>query len=177
MPLLRDVVTAVGIDLEGHGGHSGSMDEGRPIHVGLHARICRPRRLWGRATLASYREEPLSEGRPALCATLPRTPATGSVQQGVRQVLSVFITVLTASVPTSTATRKETGTQQIDVRTGACSGMLGLTRDPHTAGSFRLVAHDHRRKLPPVCGSRVGHNMPEHSSVRKAAWRSWQRAR
>src|SRR5208283_3649305 len=43
----------------------------------------------------------------------------------VRQVLSVFITVLTASVPTSTATRKETGTQRIDVRTGACSGMLG----------------------------------------------------
>jgi len=81
MPLLRDVVTAVGIDLEGHGGHSGSMDEGRAIHVGLHVRICRPRRLWGRAALASYREEPLSEGRPAVCATLPRTPATGSVQQ------------------------------------------------------------------------------------------------
>ena len=81
MPLLRDVVTAVGIDLEGHGGNSGSMDEGRAIHVGLHVRICRPRRLWGRAALASYREEPLSEGRPAVCATLPRTPATGSVQQ------------------------------------------------------------------------------------------------
>src|SRR5208283_2976949 len=45
MPLLRDVVTAVGIDLEGHGGHSGTMDEGRAIHVGLHAGICRPRRL------------------------------------------------------------------------------------------------------------------------------------
>src|SRR5208283_3017033 len=43
--LLRDVVTAVGIELEGHGGHSGSMDDGRTIHVGLHARICRPRRL------------------------------------------------------------------------------------------------------------------------------------
>src|SRR5271166_731062 len=71
MPLLRDVVTAVGIDLEGHGGHSGSMDEGRAIHVGLHARICRPRRLWGRATLASYREDPLSEGRPARCAPYP----------------------------------------------------------------------------------------------------------
>src|SRR5271166_2077035 len=45
MPLLRDVVTAVGIELEGHGGHSGTMDEGRAIHVGLHAGICRPRRL------------------------------------------------------------------------------------------------------------------------------------
>src|SRR5271157_1261491 len=82
MPLLRDVVTAVGIDLEGHGGHSGTMDEGRAIHVGLHAGICRPRRLAAVQPWPATAKTP-SEGRPAFCATLPRTPATGSLQQGV----------------------------------------------------------------------------------------------
>src|SRR3984885_5523020 len=55
MLLLRNVVAAIGIDLEGHGIHRELRKEVRSCHVGLHRRNCRQGRPWGHATLASYR--------------------------------------------------------------------------------------------------------------------------
>jgi len=41
--LLRNVVTAIGIGLEWHGGHlRGVVDEVAPSHLGLLSQICRP---------------------------------------------------------------------------------------------------------------------------------------
>src|ERR1700733_11748397 len=55
MLLLRNVVAAIGIDLEGHGIHRELRKEVRSCHVGRHRRNCRHGRPWGHATLASYR--------------------------------------------------------------------------------------------------------------------------
>ena len=76
MLLLRDVMTAIGIGLEGHGGHPRGLWMGAGLsHVGLHTRLLRPRRLRSDATLTSDREIPLLDGRMVLYATRPTTSA------------------------------------------------------------------------------------------------------
>jgi hypothetical protein len=71
-PLLRDVVVAVGIGLEGHGGHPRSGWR-RRHPCGTAPGICRPQGLRGNAIQTSDREDP-SLGREDSLLPRPRRP-------------------------------------------------------------------------------------------------------
>ena len=75
MLLLRDVVTAIGVGLEGHGGHPRGYGWGKPTHVGPASRTCGPQRLRGGATLTGDREIPIGDAGMVLCVTQATTSA------------------------------------------------------------------------------------------------------
>ena len=87
MLLLRNVVAAIGIDLEGHGIHRELRKEVRSCHVGLHRRNCRHGRPWGHATLASYRRGSLSEEGLALSSPIRATKCLHGVLRRAIELL------------------------------------------------------------------------------------------
>jgi hypothetical protein len=73
MPLLRDVVTAIGIGLEGHGGILGLWMKAELSNLGPHRRTCRPGRLV--AMQSRPRTATPRSRRAVVLATQSTTPA------------------------------------------------------------------------------------------------------